>query len=74
MRREEPQEKEDAYEYPYSLFILQSVNATRCLAWEESKLGCSKKREEVQRPELILIEEVNMNSEHLYRTVGVRIE
>jgi hypothetical protein len=25
---EEPQEKEDAYKYPYRLFRLQSVNAT----------------------------------------------
>jgi hypothetical protein len=41
--RREPQEKEDNLTTPtvYS-YCRVSINATGCLAWEESKLGCSE--------------------------------
>jgi hypothetical protein len=45
------------------------INATGCLAWEESKLGCSEEeRRRVLEPELVSndMEANNNKPEHLY--------
>jgi hypothetical protein len=49
-----PQEKEDAYKYPYSLFVLQGRDTvTKMFSMgSESQLGCSVNK---GKPELIFL-------------------
>jgi hypothetical protein len=44
-----------------------------CLAWQENKLGCSRRREKKKCSDRINFKEVDM-PEHLYRLMGVRSE
>jgi hypothetical protein len=56
----------------YSLFILQSVNATGCLAWQERSLDVQRRKKKCS--DRINVKEEVYNPEHLYRLVGVRSE
>jgi hypothetical protein len=65
-----PQEKEDDLQMPTVYSYRKTLRPT-CLAWQESKLGCSE--EEGHEPELIHGSQ-HTEPVHLYRLVGVAVD
>jgi hypothetical protein len=53
--------KETTYKYPYSLFISQERTVTETFSMGKREAWMFREEKRVLEPELILIEEVNMN-------------